>query len=80
MLTAYFEAAMKRAEIEWLDGDEIFTGTIPGFQGVIGTGESEAECLEDLRHALEGWVALGLSLGHELPTVSGLNPRLRVPA
>jgi hypothetical protein len=29
-------------------------------------------CREELKEVLEGWIVLGLSLGHELPEVDGL--------
>jgi hypothetical protein len=30
-------------------------------------------CREVLAEVLEGWVILGLRMGHELPTINGIN-------
>jgi predicted RNase H-like HicB family nuclease len=80
MLTRYFEAAMSHAAYEWLEGDRIFAGTIPGLEGVIGTGETNAECAVDLREALEHWVSVGLRFGDEIPEVDGINPNVKLTA
>ena len=77
MLTKYIEAAMKRAEYELIE-DGTYRGEIPGFDGVWGNGTS-LEGREDLRDALEGWLALKLRLNDEDFPVIGrlaLSPRL----
>lgn len=77
MLTAYILAAMKRARYEILD-DRSYYGEIPGFRGVYANAETLEACRDQLQDVLEGWIVLGLRLGHELPSVSGL--RLDVEA
>ena len=67
MLTKYLQAAMHHAHYELLD-DGSFYGDIPGFQGVYAHAETLEICRETLQEVLEGWVALGLRLGHTLPT------------
>lgn len=59
MLTEYVSAAMRRAKYELMEDGDYF-GTIPGFQGVWGSGDSLNDCQEDLRGALEGWLILKL--------------------
>lgn len=71
MLTEYLQAAMRRAEYEDL-GDEGWLGHIPGFAGVWANADSVEDVRRELHGVLEGWILLGLSLGHELPVVDGL--------
>ena len=73
MLTAYIHAAMKHARYEILE-DRTYYGEIPGFQGVFANADTLEECREQLQDVLEGWIILGLKLGHALPTVDGLCP------
>jgi len=59
-------SAMRRAHYEILEDGTVY-GEIPGFQGVYAQANSEEECREELQSALEGWIMLGLQLGHEIP-------------
>ena len=72
MLTEYIGAAMKRATYEILS-DGTFYGEIPGFQGVYANSDTLESCREELREVLEGWIVLGLRLGHSLPVVDGIS-------
>jgi predicted RNase H-like HicB family nuclease len=71
MLTDYIRAAMHHATYEILE-DSSFYGEIPGFQGVYANTSSLETCREELQEVLEGWIMLGLRLGHELPSVDGI--------
>lgn len=71
MLTNYIQAAMRRATYEILP-DGTFYGEIPGFQGVYANAKTLEACREELREVLEGWIVLGLRLGHSLPVVDGI--------
>ena len=71
MLTEYIQAAMHRAVYEILD-DGSYYGEIPGLQGVYANAETLVDCQEELREVLEGWIVLGLRLGHTLPVVGGV--------
>ena len=71
MLTEYIQKAMSRAHYEVLE-DGTYYGEIPGFQGVFANAESLETCREQLQEVLEGWILLGLQLGHRLPTVEGI--------
>ncbi len=71
MLTAYIRAAMRHAHYEILE-DRTYYGEIPGFQGVYANTDTLEACREELQEALEGWIILGLRLGHSLPEVDGL--------
>ncbi|HSJ57330.1 MAG TPA: type II toxin-antitoxin system HicB family antitoxin [Anaerolineae bacterium] len=71
MLTDYIRAAMRRAVYEILE-DGTYYGEIPGFQGVYANAQTLAGCAEELQEVLEGWIVLGLRLGHFLPAVEGI--------
>lgn len=72
MLTEYIQSAMRRAQYELL-GDGTFFGEIPDCQGVWGNADTLKECQEDLQDSLEGWIVLGLRVGHVLPVINGIN-------
>lgn len=72
VLTDYIHAAMRRARYEIL-GDGTYYGEIPGFQGVWANEPTLEACRETLQEALEGWILLGLRLGHMLPEVDGIS-------
>ena len=71
MLTQYIRAALRLATYEILP-DGTFYGEIPGFQGVYANAAKLDACREELREVLEGWIILGLRLGHSLPVVEGI--------
>lgn len=71
MLTNYIHAALRRANYEILS-DGAFYGEIPGFQGVYASAKTLEECREQLQEVLEGWIVLGLRMGHQLPEVEGI--------
>jgi len=71
MLTEYIRAAMHRAVYEILS-DGTYYGEVPAFQGVYSNATSLEECRSLLQEVLEGWIVLGLRLGHRLPVVDGV--------
>lgn len=72
MLTEYIRAAMRQAKYEILKDDGTFYGEIPGFNGVYANAPTLEACREELQEVLEGWIVLGLRLGHKLPVVDGI--------
>ena len=78
MLTEYIRAAMYRATYEILPDGTFYGpfvrngGEIPGFQGVYANAKTLEGCREELQAVLEGWIILGLRLGHPLPVVEGI--------
>jgi predicted RNase H-like HicB family nuclease len=72
MLTKYICAAMHQATYEILP-DGSFYGEIPGFQGVYANAETLEDCRDQLQEVLEGWMILGLRLGHSLPVVDSID-------
>ncbi len=73
MLTAYIQAAMRRAHYEMLDDHEGFYGSIPECQGVWAQADTLEACREELQEVLEGWIILSLRLGHAFPVIAGLD-------
>jgi predicted RNase H-like HicB family nuclease len=71
MLTEYIKAAMRRATYEILP-DGTYYGQIDGFQGVYANAPILEACRQELQEVLEGWIVLGLRLGHNMPEVEGL--------
>jgi len=71
-LTSYIEAAMTMASYEKLE-DDTYGAEIPGLEGVIAFGPTLHGCQTELRSTLEGWILLGLHLGHTLPVVGGID-------
>ncbi len=72
MLTEYIQAAMREAHYELIEGGRFF-GSIPACKGTWGEGKTLEECREELRGALESWIAAGLRFGHTLPTIANID-------
>jgi predicted RNase H-like HicB family nuclease len=72
MLTEYVQAAMRQAKYEILP-DGTFYGEIPGCQGVYANADTLEACRDELQEVLEGWIVLGLQMGHPLPVVGGID-------
>ncbi|MGH9390828.1 MAG: hypothetical protein ACRD1Z_14525 [Vicinamibacteria bacterium] len=45
---------------------------------MVAFGRSLRECETELRAVLEGWILLGLKLGHSLPIIAGIDLNQRV--
>ena len=71
MLTAYIQAAMRHATYEWLADDGVYYAEISILPGVWTTGPDREALPAMLQDVLEGWIALGLSLHHQLPLIDG---------
>jgi len=69
MLDAYRRQALKLAEVTFLSEDEGFIARIPGFRGLIATGQTKKEALKELETALADWIDLALKRGLGLPPV-----------
>ena len=73
MLTDYIQAAMTRAKYEILEDDGTFICKIPGLKGVWANADTQDACRNELQEVLEGWVILGLRLGHTLPVIDSMD-------
>ncbi|MDY6901749.1 MAG: type II toxin-antitoxin system HicB family antitoxin [Cyanobacteriota bacterium] len=72
MLTEYIHQAMRKATYELLE-DGTFYSEIAQCQGVWANASTLEACREELQDALEGWIILGLRLGHTLPVLNGID-------
>lgn len=72
MLTHYINTAMHKATYELLE-DGTFYSEIPECPGVWANAVTLEACRDDLQETLEGWIILGLRLGHTLPILDGIN-------
>jgi predicted RNase H-like HicB family nuclease len=76
MLTRYIQTAMHYAAYELLE-DGTFYGEISICKGVWSNAATLEECRDELQDALEGWIVLGLRLGHTLPVLDGIDLNLK---
>ncbi len=70
----YINAAIGMATYKVLDDDGTYYGEIPGLQGVWANADTLEECRQELREVLEGWIELGLVLGHDIPDILSITP------
>ncbi|MCJ7443022.1 MAG: type II toxin-antitoxin system HicB family antitoxin [Methanotrichaceae archaeon] len=70
MFTEYIKAALKHAKYVALE-DGTYMATVEGLCGVIAIGDTIENCREDLIQVIEGWIALGLRMGHSIPPIDG---------
>lgn len=73
MLTAYINAAMRKAHYEILPDGEGYFGKIEGVEGVWANADTLEECREELREVLEEWIILGVKKRHNIPTIDEID-------
>jgi predicted RNase H-like HicB family nuclease len=73
MLTRYIEVAIEHGQYEWLEESHEYYGEIPELPGVWATGSTMDECRTELKEVLEEWIAMGLSMNHHIPVLSGVD-------
>jgi predicted RNase H-like HicB family nuclease len=71
MLTDYISAAMRRATYDLLPDDEGYYGEITLLPGVYANARNLDACRSELQSVLEGWIMLGLAMGHPFPEIDG---------
>lgn len=77
MLTDYIYAAMRKAKYEILKDDRFYYGEIPGLKGVYAHAKTLEGCREELEEALEAWLLFRISKNLPLPTINGLELKIR---
>ncbi len=77
MLTNYIKAAMRKAKYEILSDDGSFYGEIPEFNGVWANASTLEACREELEEVLEEWILLSVWKNLPLPTVEGLELKIK---
>ena len=73
LLAQYMDVAMREAVYELLEDDGSHYGEIPCLPGVYANAESLEDCRVILREVLEGWIILGLELGHSIPVLHSID-------
>jgi len=53
--------------------DNTYYGEIPNCEGVWSNHPTLEGCREELQESLEGWIILGLKLGHSLPILEDID-------
>ena len=66
-LASYRRDAMKFALVTELGGNEGYAARIPGFRGLLATGQTRKQAIADLKDALVDWIELALRRGIGLP-------------
>lgn len=79
MLTSYIQSAMRRAKYEILT-DGTFYAEIPDLPGVWANASTLEDCRLELQEVLEGWIVLGLRMGHSLPVIDGIALAMQLEA
>lgn len=72
LLAEYIEIAMRDADFMVFCEDGTCYGEIFGFEGVWANADTLEECRQELREVLEGWIVLGIELGHPIPVLPGI--------
>jgi len=72
VLTIYIETAIRHARCEVFDEDGTHYCEIPECPGVWANEPTRDLALEELRSALEDWIALGLAMHDPLPEIDGV--------
>jgi predicted RNase H-like HicB family nuclease len=72
MIREYIDSAMKLAHYE-IEDDGTYYGEIPECPGVFANEGTLKQCRTSLEEVLEGWVLLGIRLGHPLPMINGID-------
>ena len=80
ILAEYIELAMRDADFVIFVEDGTYFGEIYGFQGVWANADTLEECRKELADVLEGWIMLGIELGHEIPVLPSMNLADRIKA
>ncbi len=77
MLIDYIHAAMKKATYEIIKEDGIFYAEIKGFEGVWASAEDLETCRNELEEVLEEWILFRVSRNLHLPSVDGLEIKIK---
>jgi predicted RNase H-like HicB family nuclease len=67
MFCEYIRAAISEAVHEVIDDEEPYYGEVPELKGAWPTGKTPEECHENLRMAIEDWIAFSLRLQFTYP-------------
>jgi predicted RNase H-like HicB family nuclease len=77
MLTKYLQGALRQARYEILPDDGTYYGEIAGFQGVYANARTLEACREELEEVLEEWILFRVSRNLPLPSVEGIELKIK---
>jgi predicted RNase H-like HicB family nuclease len=77
MILEYLQAAMHKAQYEFLLNDKLYYGDIPGFEGVYATAETLENCREQLQSVLEDWILISVHQNLPTPIVDALSLEIK---
>ena len=69
--SASIQAAISKAVYEVIDDEEPYYGEVPELKGVWATGKTPEECHENLKMAIEDWIAFSLRFNLPIPMIEG---------
>jgi len=73
MLTAYINAAMKRAKYKMIEDPNPFFGEIPELPGVWANALTLDVCKIELEEVVEEWTLLGAKFGDRIPVLDEID-------
>ena len=73
LLAEYIEIAMDQAVYEILEDDGSHYAEISCLPGVYANADSLEDCRLLLKEVLEGWIILGIELGHPIPVLQSID-------
>jgi predicted RNase H-like HicB family nuclease len=79
MLSAFINAALKRAKYETMENGSIYA-EIPELQGVWAEGKTFEESRSELVEVIEGWLFLKLKDGDQIPVLESVDLNAKLPA
>jgi len=71
MFFEYIQAAISKAVYEVIDDEEPYYGEVFDLKGVWATGKTQEECRENLRMAIEDWIAFSLQFNLPISEIVG---------
>jgi predicted RNase H-like HicB family nuclease len=80
MFCEYIQAAISKAVYEVIDDEEPYYGEVPELKGVWATGKNPEECHENLKTAIEDWIAFSLRFNLPIPAIEGQTIKVPVEA
>lgn len=76
MIRDYSDEALRRAKYTPLD-DGSYAAEVKGLEGVIATGPTLEACRGALQGVIEAWILVRVSRGLDIPSVGGVENRIR---
>jgi len=80
MFCEYIQAAISKAVYEVIDDQEPYSGEVPELKGIWATGKTQQEYQDNLRMAIEDWIAFSLRFDLPIPVIEGQTIRAPVEA